>query len=117
MFKEWLHKQTMDRAERLKKDGINYSTKNYLFDRLKLKDGTSMSVQASRNHLCEPLKTIMSEEDGDYTEVEIYADKSDFSELADRGETSPSIYGYVEVELLEELVKNHGGILEEESNE
>jgi len=77
--------------------------------RVVCKDGFSVSVQASSTHYCTPKSNL-----GPYTEVELgfpsepveawmpYADNVD--------NPTGTIYGYVPIELVEEVLKKHGGI-------
>lgn len=106
-FREWLNKQTVDRCDRVK-NGISLNTKNYLFEELKLKDGLSLSVQASDGHMCSPRGTIMN--NSEYEEVEVYSHGVYVNELLHFCSESEFVYGYVPVELMEELVEKHGGI-------
>lgn len=68
-------------------------------------DGFCLSIQASRAHYCVPRKTIKS---GEYSFVEI----GRLSEYQKKIETyrSGSVYAYVPIEDVEELIKEHGGI-------
>lgn len=110
-FRDWLNKQTVDRRGRVK-NGISLVTKNYLFEELKLKDGLSLSVQASDSHMCSPRETIR--DNSEYEEVEVYSHGVYVNELIHFASESEFTYGYVPVELMEELVEKHGGI--EENN-
>lgn len=77
--------------------------------RVVCKDGFSVSVQASRTPYCTPRSNI-----GPYTEVELgfpsepveawmpYADNVD--------DPTRTIYAYVPIELVEEVLKQYGGI-------
>ena len=86
-------------------------TKNYLFEELELKDGLSLSVQASDNHMCYPRETI--KDDSEYEEVEIYSHGVYVHELVHYASETMFTYGYVPVEVMEELVEKHGGIKED----
>jgi hypothetical protein len=71
------------------------------------KDGTTLSIQASRLHYCRPRT-----DDGPYTKVEVgYPDidpPPSWSEYAD-GEYPSSVYGYVPIDLVREFIESHGG--------
>ena len=106
-FREWLNKQTVERYNRVK-NGISLVTKNYLFEELELNDGLSLSVQASDSHMCSPRETI--EDNSEYEEVEVYSHGVYVNELIHFASEAMFTYGYVPVELMEELVEKHGGI-------
>lgn len=108
-FKDWLNKQTTERCDRIK-NGISLLTKNYLFEELELKDGLSSSVQASDSHMCSPRETIKDE--SEYEEVEVYSHGVYVHELINYASETMFTYGYVPVEVMEELVEKHGGIKE-----
>jgi hypothetical protein len=69
-------------------------------------DGTTMSVQASRNHYCEP-----RDNSGPYSHVEVLCCGvvPTWSEYGD-GE---DLYGYIPIELVVEEIDRRGGIKEE----
>lgn len=75
------------------------------------KDGFSMSVQASSSHYCTPRRNLFN---GDYETVEIGfpSEKEDllidYAEIEE--ELTKTVYGYVPVEVVEEIIKKHGGI-------
>jgi hypothetical protein len=87
-----------------------------------LKDGTVLSVQASETHYCEP-----RENDGPYTAVEIGFPKQSISEgsvmikqvLIDElmpfaepsGDGYSGVFGWVPVEVLEQVITGRGGIV------
>lgn len=62
------------------------------FPRVRCADGTTISVQASRNHYCSP-----KNDEGPWTSVEIWVD----------GEVRPR--GWVPVAEVEALIERHGG--------
>lgn len=78
--------------------------------RLWCKDGYSISVQASRYHYCSPRINGASE----YYEVELgYPSMEDclINEYAeDWTEPMDTVYGYVPVRIVNELIEKHGGI-------
>lgn len=106
-FREWLNKQTVERYNRVK-NGISLVTKNYLFEELELNDDLSLSVQASDSHMCSPRETI--KDNSEYEEVEVYSHGIYVNELIHFASETMFTYGYVPVELMEELVEKHGGI-------
>ena len=106
-FREWLNKQTVERYNRVK-NGISLVTKNYLFEELELNDDLSLSVQASDSHMCSPRETI--KDNSEYEEVEVYSHGVYVNELIHFASETMFTYGYVPVELMEELVEKHGGI-------
>lgn len=108
-FRDWLNKQTTERCDRIK-NGISLLTKNYLFEELELKDGLSLSVQASDSHMCYPRETI--KDDSEYEEVEVYSHGVYVHELVHYTSETMFTYEYVPVEIMEELVEKHGGIKE-----
>ena len=76
---------------------------------IKCKDGFRISVQASRTHYCTPKNN-----EGPWTHVEC-AYPSEVPHLIMEyceHEDSPtdSIYGFVPVELVEQLIEEHGGL-------
>ena len=76
-------------------------------------DGFSVSVQASENNYCSPRENLP---DGSYEEVELgYPSEADelIMEYAENPDGSPtdSVYGYVPVSVVEELIWKHGGMV------
>lgn len=75
-------------------------------------DGFKMSVQASNFHYCNPREDLM---DGEYDEVEIGfpSQKEDlimeYAECPD--EPTDTVYGWVPVEIVNEVIEKHGGII------
>lgn len=89
-----------------------YNDGNFLVrPRAYCKDGFSISIQASEFHYCSP--RVM--DDGPYTKVELgYPNEpelilSDYRENLDDDYTS-TVYPYVPVEIVDEIIKKHGGI-------
>lgn len=82
-------------------------------DKIKCKDGVSLSVQASRFHYSSP-----RDDDGPYTAVEVgFIQDADgnavtppdsWREYAE-GEFPNDVYAYVPVELVEDFITSHGG--------
>ena len=73
-----------------------------------LKDGTSMSIQASKYHYCEP-----RDNHGPYTQVEVGFPNRLIPEILEFAEDQDSpkdtVYGYVPVDVLNEVIKKAGG--------
>lgn len=78
---------------------------------MKCADGFEISVQASSTHYCSP------REDGDttYDAVELgYPNREeplimDYAE--DEGNYLHTVYGWVPIEIVNEMIKKHGGII------
>ena len=97
-FKEWLKEASTNRSNDFKN----------LLPELSLRDGTHLSVQASKFHMCEPKEKLM---DGNYESVEVYTHVNNIKELNKTcWNPTPYIYGYVPVEFMENLCMLHGGI-------
>lgn len=80
------------------------------FPQLVCKDGTRLSVQASRYHYCNPREDV-----GPYTEVEMgYPSVPPTGELLELAEDQASpcntVYPYVPVALIEDYIAAHGGL-------
>lgn len=80
-------------------------------------DGTSLSVQASRNHYCFPRNN-----EGPYTEVEVgfpsVRPPESWREYCDGNfdlKPCDTVYANVPLQVVEEFVSFHGGVREEES--
>ena len=75
------------------------------------KDGFCMSVQASENHYCEPMETL---ENCDYTCVEVgFPNKKEellMPYAENISEPTKTVYGWTPIEIVEEVIKKHGGI-------
>ncbi len=72
-------------------------------------DGFRMSVQGSYGHYCSPKKT----QDW-YTSLEIGYPSSEeplIKQYAeDKGDLTNTVYGYVPIEIIQEVIEKHGGI-------
>lgn len=69
-------------------------------------DGTTLSVQASRNHYCSPRNN-----EGPYTKVEVgYPTASPPEIWKQYGESDVPIYGWAPIELVYFYIASHGGI-------
>lgn len=80
--------------------------------RVECNDGYSVSIQASSSHYCDPRRDNLTE----YTEVELgYPNMAD-NLIADYAEDPDdlcnTVYGYVPIEAVDELLAKHGGIKE-----
>lgn len=77
--------------------------------RVMCKDGFSISIQANRNAYCAPRANDFVE----YEKVEL-GFPSEIDELIEDYSEEPgstdTVYGYVPVELVEQLLEKHGGI-------
>ena len=82
--------------------------------RIRCKDGFYISVQATFCHYCFPRETFA----GPYEEVELgfpsEADPfiEDYAE--DPNDAPDTVYGYVPIDIVERLIKKHGGIVEDQ---
>jgi hypothetical protein len=104
---EWLEKTKIVQTC---PDGTRYQK---IRPRLICKDGYSISVQASWGHYCSPRFDDVNE----YKTVELgfpnmkdvlimaYAEEPDYP--------TETVYAYVPVELVNELIEKHGGIMED----
>ena len=85
--------------------------KLYVRPRAVMKDGFSISIQANDCAYCHPRTSF----DTDYTEVELgfpsAADELIVDEYAeDPTDPTETVYAYVPVEIVDQLVEKHGGI-------
>lgn len=77
------------------------------------KDGFEISIQASENHYCSPRKTFKPREGLVYDEVELgFPNMKDdlIAEYADDADYTKSVYPFVPVEIVLELIEKHGGM-------
>ena len=78
--------------------------------RIECRDGFSISVQASHSHYCSPRA-----DRADWVDVECgYPSQPDelLTPYADDGDNlTDTVYGYVPVEIVERVIKKHGGIV------
>lgn len=81
-----------------------------LFPNVLCKDGASFSIQASENHLCYPEETLGGIRILDYEALEVYT-HGRAEELLEEFTTGHGICGRVPVELIDEILKSHGGIV------
>jgi hypothetical protein len=80
-------------------------------DRIKCKDGFSISVQATHSAYCSPRTNI-----GPWESVECGFPSSTPEQIMQYAEDpdhpEETVYGYVPIEKVEELLASHGGIVE-----
>jgi len=74
-------------------------------------DGFNVSIQASNTCRCTPQENL---EDGNYSEVEL-GFPSDTDDLIipyaeDPTDVLRTVYNYIPIEIVDELIKKHGGI-------
>lgn len=77
--------------------------------RIKCTDGFSISVQASEYHYCEPRENKA----WPYSEVELgFPNQLDslIANYAEDPDTTETVYGYVPIDIVNELIAKHGGI-------
>lgn len=78
--------------------------------RIICKDGFSVSVQASKTHYCRPRINT-----GPYSRVELGYPSETVTEWMKYAETPESptetVYGYVPIEIVEDVIEQHGGIV------
>lgn len=84
----------------------------YVMRRVTCNDGFSISIQASAGHYCHPRMTF----EGPYTEVELgYPSCSEELLIPymedDCCEPENTVYPYVPVEVVDKVIKKHGGIV------
>ena len=96
-FKDWLIYACKHRTPDFRK----------LMPELRLGDGLELSVQAGVVYGCEPRETLNT---GEYKSVEVYS-HGEFVRELDEYICDRFLYSYVPVEVMEDLVNNHGGIL------
>lgn len=71
-------------------------------------DGFTMSVQASRTHYCTPRN-----DQGPYTAVEIGFPSKHENRLAPYGDNGNNVFAWVPVDVLDEIIRAHGGLKDE----
>ena len=77
---------------------------------VKCADGSEFSIQASKHHYCEPRN-----DEGPYLSVEIYIKSPipwEFSSEMYKYHDGAGVYAYVPMNLIRDLIKHHGGIIE-----
>ena len=105
---QWLEKT----QPKVKTYSTDYSCQD-LRQHLVCKDGFKMSVQASETHYCTPRHNGLG---GNYSAVEIgFPNRKEprLMEWAeDRKKPTKTVYGYVPVGVVDEIIQAHGGIKE-----
>lgn len=109
-FTDWMNEGFIGKYN---KDHPDYSTQ--MTTRLKLGDGTTLSIQAGKWHYCEPR---VNSEDGDYDfydKFEIGFPSKEIPELLyyaeDPHNPCETVYGYVPKEVIHLLINNRGGVV------
>lgn len=86
--------------------------------RIVCKDGFSMSVQAGEGIYCAPRMCL---DNGEYESVEIGFPSNEEPLINEYAENSTdytdTVYGYVPIELVDEVIAKHGGLSETEALE
>ncbi len=79
---------------------------------LRLADGTTLSIQASETHYCEPRKLVPYAE---YSEFEIGYPSKNFGLLKQYAEDpenmTDTVYGWVPIKVIKYLIRNCGGVV------
>lgn len=83
-------------------------------DTIQCQDGFELSVQASRTHYCKPRRNR-----GPYQKVEVgypsHKNEALLEYAEDEDEATSTVYPYVPVEVVEEVIEKHGGVVEDEA--
>lgn len=118
-FKEWFTKNHIDAYKNYcKQYGENVAKRSSIvIPYVVCNDGFSMSVQASYGHYCAPKFTfdLSGLSNFPYYEFEIGYPSEDFPLLTK--ESDISIYSYVPLEIVENIIDTHGGIVEQSEAE
>ena len=86
----------------------------YIREFVECSDGFSISIQASEIHYCSPRANLTN---GEYNTVELgFPNQEDelIYEYAQSDNYTGTIYSYVPIEIVEELINKHGGIKQNE---
>lgn len=93
------------------KDNEDYGFK--MTKKLKLADGTELSIQASDGHYCQPRMWL--KDYADYTEFEIGFPSVAILQLMpyadDESRPTDTVYGYVPKEVIEAVIEERGGVI------
>ena len=91
----------------------NFKTYHYVIQVLRPKvvcnDSFSISIQASETHYCEPRQNKIS----NYKSVELgnpSAEEELIRDYAEDDNLTDTVYGWVPVEIVDQLLEKHGGI-------
>jgi hypothetical protein len=103
-----------ERPKPTERSEANMMTTKPIAPRVKCKDGTTLSVQASRYHYSKP-----RQDEGPYANVEVgYIEDAQgktvtppggWREYSDGSEFPNDVYGYIPRELVEKFIAEHGG--------
>lgn len=80
----------------------------FIRPRVKCADGYTVSIQASIGHYCAP----RTNKTNDYTTVELGFPNKEDDLIYKFREGSDSVYGYVPIRIVNELLQKHGGIVD-----
>lgn len=90
---------------------VNGKISPSLSKRIVCADGLSLSVQASTYSYCSPRENI-----GPWNQVEVGFPSSKVDEIMsyaeDPNDPTETVYGWVPIRLVEEIIESHGGIVE-----
>lgn len=92
--------------------GSERGTGLVVYPKALLKDGFSISIQASEFHYCHPRNSI-----GPWNEMELgFPSELDLilDEYAEEPDTCDTVFGYVPIAIVNELISKHGGIIIED---
>ena len=92
--------------------GIEQGIGFAVYPKARMKDGFSISIQASEFHYCHPRNSI-----GPWNEMELgFPSELDpiLDEYAEEPDTSDTVFGYVPIAIVNELISKHGGIIIED---
>jgi len=105
MIRNYVHEHFAKHPVEPKRDGYRVAP------RIVCADGFSLSVQASFGHYCSPKNTV-----GPHSSVEVgFPEKADGTPARPRslGRTPDGgIWGYVPVDIVNRLIRRHGGVKE-----
>ena len=92
--------------------GSERGTGLVVYPKALMKDGFSISIQASEFHYCNPRLSV-----GPWKEMELgFPSELDLilDEYAEEPGTSDTVFGYVPIAIVNELISKHGGIIIED---
>lgn len=92
--------------------GSERGTGLVVYPKALMKDGFSISIQASEFHYCNPRLSV-----GPWSEMELgFPSELDpiLDEYAEEPDTSDTVFGYVPIAIVNELISKHGGIIIED---
>ena len=92
--------------------GSERGTGLVVYPKALMKDGFSISIQASEFHYCNPRLSV-----GPWNEMELgFPSELDpiLDEYAEEPGTSDTVFGYVPIAIVNELISKHGGIIIED---